>query len=120
MANAADHALYGGISGGATYLIMCQNHKRQPDLGELLLCVGAGVLGGAAPDVLEPADHPHHRRIAHSFTTGGILLKLAADQTGSENNGLTQFQKILLAAGIAGYVSHLVADALTPRCLPVI
>jgi membrane-bound metal-dependent hydrolase YbcI (DUF457 family) len=99
---------------------MCRYYEREPDLGELLLCAGAGLLAAGVPDFIEPAIHPHHRQFAHSFTTGGILLKLATDHCGVDNGGLTQFQKILLAAGIAGYVSHLIADACTPKRLPLI
>lgn len=77
MANAADHALYGGLAGGITYLVMCQYYERDPDLLELLMCAGAAVLSGGLPDIIEPAIHPHHRQFAHSFTTGGILLRLA-------------------------------------------
>lgn len=99
---------------------MCRYYERQPDLGEFLLCAVAGVAGGAAPDAIEPAAHPHHRQFAHSFASGGLLLKFASSQCGIENGHLTQFQKILLAAGIAGYMSHLLADGLTPRSLPLI
>jgi len=120
MASASEHALYGGLAGGITYLFMCQHYDRQPDLLELLVCAGTGVLTGAVPDALEPADHPHHREFAHSFTAGALLLRLANDQCGIENGELGQFQKILLASGIAGYVSHLVADVCTPKRLPVI
>lgn len=120
MANAAGHALYGGLSGAATYLIMRQSYDRQPDFGEFLLCVGMGILGGAAPDVIEPADHPHHRKTAHSFGAAWLLLKLGNHQCGVDNNQLTEFEKMLLASGIAGYMNHLVADGFTPRSLPLI
>jgi inner membrane protein len=120
MANAAEHVLYGGLAGSVTYLLMCRYYERQPDLGEFLLCAAAGVVGGAAPDAIEPSINPHHRQFAHSFATGGLLLRFVNDQCGVENVGLTQFQKILVAAGVAGYISHLVADACTPKCLPLI
>ena len=104
MANSSEHALYGGLAGGITYLLMCQHYDRQPDLLELLVCTGTGVLAGAVPDALEPADHPHHRQFAYSFTAGALLMRLANDQCRIENGGLDQFEKILLASGIAGYV----------------
>lgn len=120
MANAAEHVLYGGLAGGVTYLVMCNYYERQPDLGELLFSAVVGIVGGAAPDAIEPAENPHHRQFAHSFVAGGLLLRLANSQCGIGNGSLEQFQKILLAAGIAGYVSHLIADGLTPRSLPII
>jgi inner membrane protein len=119
LANASQHAVIGGMAGGSTYVAMCSYYKRQARLDELLICIGVGVATAAVPDLLEPALHPHHRQIAHSFTTGGVLAKLATEKCFT-NCEWDQLQKIVLAAAIAGYLSHLVADACTPRCLPII
>jgi inner membrane protein len=120
LANALEHSTYGGVAGGVTYLVMCRYYERQPDLGELLLCAGAGLFAAGIPDFIEPAINPHHRKFAHSFTTGSLLLKFANDQCGVGNGRVQQFKKILLAVSIAGYLSHLLADACTPKCLPLI
>ena len=120
MANAREHSAYGGLAGGVTYLVMCRYYNRQPELGELLLSAGAGLLAAGVPDFIEPAINPHHRQFAHSFTAGSLILRFANDQCVVENGGLTPYQKILMAAGIAGYLSHLLADACTPTCLPLI
>jgi hypothetical protein len=99
---------------------MCRYYNRRVDLGELLLCAGAGLLSGGVPDVLEPALHPHHRQLAHSVTVGGLLAKFGVERCSFKNGEWDQFHKILAAALIAGYISHLVADGCTPRGLPLL
>ena len=42
---------------------------RKPDLGELLLCAGAGIyLAAAVPDAIEPAAHPNRRRFGSTVS----------------------------------------------------
>jgi membrane-bound metal-dependent hydrolase YbcI (DUF457 family) len=120
MANAKEHAVIAVIAGGSTYLGLCSYYKRQPSLGEFLVCAGLAPVAGAAPDLLEPAIHPHHRQLAHSFTVGGALAKFAIEKCGNGNCEWEEFSKIAMACGAAGYLSHLVADACTPRCLPLV
>jgi inner membrane protein len=120
VASAKGHAVIAVIAGGGTYLAMCKYYRRQPSFGEFLVCAGFALVAGAAPDLLEPATHPHHRQLAHSFTAGGLLAKFALDKCSFGNCEWDQFAKIAMASGIAGYLSHLVADACTPRCLPLI
>ena len=99
---------------------MCRYYKRRPDFGELLVCAGLALVAGAAPDLFEPAAHPHHRQLAHSVAAGGVLTKFAFDKCGFLNCEWDEFAKIAMAAGIAGYISHLVADACTPCGLPLL
>lgn len=120
MPNAAQHGLIGAAAGGATYVLMCRYYKRQLDFGEFLVCAGAGLLSAAVPDLLEPALHPHHRQLAHSVTTGGLLAKYASIMCCAENGTWDEFRKILVASAIGGYISHLVADGCTPRGLPLL
>ncbi len=120
MPNAAQHGMIGAAAGAGTYWLMCRYYNRQPDLGELLVCAGAGFLSAAVPDVLEPAAHPHHRQLAHSATVGTALVKYAMTMCCAENVKWTPEQKTLVAALVAGYVSHLVADGCTPRGLPLL
>src|SRR2546421_4330066 len=109
MANAAEHGGVGAAAGGVAYLAMCKYYNRQPTFGEFLLCVGVGLVAAAVPDLVEPALHPHHRQLAHSFTTGGLLLKFATEKCSSACEW-DEFQKILLTAASAGYLSHLALD----------
>ena len=119
MPNAAQHGAIGAAAGAATYLGMSKFYNRPVDLGELLLCAGAATLAAALPDLFEPAFCPNHRQFAHSITAIGLLAKFAYEKCGRKCEW-EAFQKIFWACIVAGYVSHLVADALTPRGLPVV
>lgn len=120
MPNSAQHLAIGAVAGTGTYLLMCRYYNRKVDLAEALVCAGAGMAGAALPDLLEPALHPHHRKIAHSITAGGALTKFSLDRCASANGEWTEFGKIVFASAGAGYISHLVADGCTPRGLPML
>lgn len=120
MANSAEHAVAGGAVGLGMYLALCRYYKRQPKLGEALICTGVAIVTAGVPDLIEPALHPHHRQFAHSVTAGGLVTKLALAKCGIENELWDEFQKILAAAAVAGYVSHLVLDGCTPHGLPLL
>lgn len=106
-----------------------------------------GYLGGAMPDLLEPATSGHHRDFAHSVTGGALLcaspiyalsvrwreqaraLEASADlllvESADRAKLAAQAFWLNLAAGIlvgflAGYLSHLALDASTPRSLPLL
>ena len=112
-------------------------------LGGLL----GGWVGGVLPDVLEPARDPNHRKFAHSVVAGGALTlarvaewqaacRTAADTAthqslthpiGSTERSAAEWDAFFwrLLAGalvglVAGYASHLVLDAGTPRGLPLL
>lgn len=120
MANAAQHATIGALTGGGTYLLMCNRHNRNQELGEFLLCVLVGILSAALPDIIEPAESPQHRQLAHSIGVGGLLTRFALAQCGDRNDRWDDFHKILVAVAVAGYISHLAADGCTPKGLPLI
>jgi len=106
-----------------------------------------GWVGGMAPDVLEPATSGHHRDFAHSVAGGALFLNpslfaLATqwrekgealenaasamdDAVPERENLLFRAFALHFAAGalvgfLAGYVSHLVLDATTPRGIPLL
>lgn len=113
------HFVVSGTVGVGTYLLMCQYYQRPPRLDELLVCTGTSLLSGIVPDTLEPALNPNHRAIGHSVALGAGLAQLAISTCG-ETGEWEEFQKILLAVAIVSYVSHLVADAFTPKGLPLL
>ncbi len=76
-------------------------------------CLGA--LAAALPDFLEPADSSHHRRFFHSVIA---LCGLGWMASRVVRMPPSEFRSDLLAL-LAGYGSHLAADALTPRSLPL-
>ena len=109
----------------------------------------AGNMGARVPDWLEPAIHSHHRSTVHSIGFGAKVLTAAAAATSAWEEscraratyfaerrrepttaGVEWIKSFLgelfwrLAAGFisgasAGFGSHLVLDATTPRGLPV-
>lgn len=108
----------------------------------------AGWLTGTLPDEIEPALSHWHRAGAHSVAAGGLIAcavpslrrfatecrrsaeqsRLLAQTTSLaavRQQNLTSEALSRLAAGFAaglpaGYLSHLGADALTPRGIPLV
>ena len=118
MANAKTHALIAGIAGVGTYALYCRRNRREVRFWG---AVGSGLLsafGGLVPDLIEPAVDPNHRRFFHSVVTGADLacgaVKAQGDQSFSDTLELVT---VLL---VVGYISHLLADALTPKGLPFV
>jgi len=120
-----------------------------PDYRVLEVAAAAigGLLGGIAPDVLEPAGHPNHRAFFHSVTSAGVLsvaagegwvallrdqadecaARAAAALQGSDIRHSEEFKCAMwhCLAGVligffAGYASHLILDAGTSKGLPVL
>jgi membrane-bound metal-dependent hydrolase YbcI (DUF457 family) len=121
VANAAEHGVTGFCAGTITYLSKCHYHERQPRVNEWLICATSAALIAGVPDFLEPSlGNPNHRQFAHSVTVGALLTKFAVTKCANDNTDWNEFQKIWLAAAITGYLSHLAADAFTPRRLPVV
>ncbi|UOG31801.1 metal-dependent hydrolase [Leptospira noguchii] len=81
----------------------------------LLIGGGLGLVGGMIPDILEPADHPHHRQTAHSVAFV-VLLYILIMQTKKKYPSASIFLDSLLV----GYVSHLGLDSTTPMGIPLI
>jgi hypothetical protein len=107
-----------------------------------------GLHGGQMPDLLEPAISPLHRAIAHDALTlfggGSIVVVKGRAQLDTMNARIRELEMVLEgAAGLqrfvvalaivlghllvgyltgfaAGYASHLVLDACTPRSLPML
>src|SRR5258706_4259287 len=85
MPNRKAHLKIGAVTGAfATAVSVGIRYARKPeapfrplhDIAEILGGAGAGALGGALPDVLEPAVHPNHRAFAHSAVAGGATSSL--------------------------------------------
>jgi len=107
-------------------------------------CLGASF-GGVLPDILEPALTPNHRQFAHGIvpaaaaayfgecahTEGCDALCAWAQQSpllsagaGVASESTPRWLRFVIAGffrGVpVGYLSHLVADFGTPRCLPLV
>jgi hypothetical protein len=148
MANRKTHAIAGFASGAVAAGYSARDLGPEYLIPEIISGGIGGMLGGIAPDVLEPAIHSWHSSVAHSGAsglTGAIATKQCAtlqkqcrlesqhhDQLrhASENDwtrfwhAMISFLWLLLSGLIvglpAGYLSHLVLDAASPRGIPLV
>lgn len=126
MSNKRTHDWVGFGLGAVTALVTARMQGREPSIWEIA-GGGLGGLGGSrGPDLLEPADHPHHRQFAHSATIlalggAGVFPRALAVQADLARSAAAESDPVLraltqIAGGIsvglpAGYASHLLADA---------
>lgn len=97
--------------------------ENKKDIASLKPLAGAGVaaLTTNLPDILEPAIHPHHRQVFHSF-----LAAIAVGYTWKElyewqpEEDAQKALRFLLMTGCAAYLIHLALDSLTHRSLPLV
>lgn len=84
--------------------------------GSLGLLVGA--VGGILPDILEPAQNPHHRKSFHSIAAAVVLAKILYKV--DKAPGRHPDNRDGIHCGGLGYLSHLALDMLTPMSLRLI
>jgi membrane-bound metal-dependent hydrolase YbcI (DUF457 family) len=149
MADRKRHVVLGaavGLSGYALYLWV---RGEKISLPELIGASLSGVAGALLPDVLEPATNPNHRSFFHSVSfasAAGLSVwswawRIRDEQVRfaeecewranavcdeHEKNGWRwkalwhRFLAGLIPGLILGYASHLAADAVTPKSLPLL
>src|SRR5262245_30447549 len=112
-----------GAATGAAVNTVCQWSRRSEqsdarfDFGEMVVCSMAAGAGACLPDMLEPADSPFHRQLCHSIVAAALVAYLiSVDHTLRLGWG---GRMLLWMVGL-GYLSHIAADATTPRCIPVV
>jgi membrane-bound metal-dependent hydrolase YbcI (DUF457 family) len=123
MPNFKTHAVAGTVVGISVSLYEYYEIKKvdpnaQFDLSKLAFNSLAAIAGAIIPDKLEPAYHPNHRSVFHSFTAGGGAMftpKMITDFLDTY-----PCVKYPAYAFILGYLSHLVLDASTPKSLPIL
>ncbi|HXN25208.1 MAG TPA: metal-dependent hydrolase [Candidatus Dormibacteraeota bacterium] len=116
MANAKQHALIGAGIGAVGWLLYCKLVDCPVEVGEVLLAVGVGMVGGLLPDLLDPAIHPNHRRFFHSYAATALLAH--ANRHVSQNAQMPAETRAAIHLISLGFFSHLAADAHTPKGLP--
>ena len=146
--NGKEHLLGGFIGGPVAGIAWSLRANRQPTLVEACGWFASGALGAKAPDLLEPAICPTHRRFCHSGCV--LAFNLAAlqnqglqdlvqglcdraaeyhrwaeiDQTNAVRYELSAYLFEFLAGVVpgflGGYVSHLFLDLSTPSRLPLL
>lgn len=145
--NGPAHKFIGGTVGVLAVYGIASQENRKPTLAETLGGVAGGIGGGKAPDLLEPATSPRHRKACHSglALVGNVMVlnsqemkdginwfhAMAAEQRiKAQGDGNWDFLHLLLAwaleffAGVmpafpTGYASHLLADWTTPARIPL-
>ncbi len=96
-----------------------------------------GAVGAAMPDVIDLPTGPNHRAIGHSISVNGVVALPAIELAGSlfdlcmsrakdakgRGDELTEVLWQMAAGAVwgmlAGQLSHLVLDSMTPRSLPI-
>jgi membrane-bound metal-dependent hydrolase YbcI (DUF457 family) len=110
------------MAAGATVNAVCQwsecraNPNAEFSFGSLALCSLAGGAAASLPDLLEPAFSPNHRGFFHSLTAAALV---AYGISGRHTQRLGVLGKMVLWVLGLGYLSHLAADATTPKSLPI-
>lgn len=115
MANAKQHAVIGAGVGAVCWLLYCKLVDRPIQVGEVVLAAGVGMIGGLLPDLLEPAIHPNHRRFFHSYAATALLARESSCFPNTQIPAETRAAIHLISLG---FLSHLAADAHTPKGLP--
>lgn len=147
MPNADFHCRIAVLSGSAVALTLAPQDPRAALL-ELLGGAVGGLLGGSAPDVLDPPTRPRHRSVGHGvFSSGAALVwcvrrlprvQAALRQPRSSSRApageppagprgaggpfdpVGHFLAGAAAGFVAGYASHLLLDGMTPAGLPAV
>ena len=149
MANRRAHTIAGSAFGGTTAFLLARDQDPGHRLLEALGGALGGAWGGRLPDLIEPALHPGHRSVAHALVPAGVAgaagvprfrvgqqhLRQRADRCRAWRDAATSTLDQLLwwlaemacriiagamAGAAAGYASHLLLDAASPRGLPLL
>lgn len=146
MARSSVHKKWGVAAGLGAVALNVPKGDTACAIAEFVGAALGGRVGGVAPDVVEPALTPNHRAFAHSLVAAGLLAAVArenhvgwcyeraAECRGRASLALTEaergrarseevlwhFVAGLIIGFLAGYASHLVLDADTPRGLPLL
>lgn len=147
MPNRGTHTLIGAIGGALASYIAEPQLRGSDRFWNVVGGALGGAIGGRLPDMLEPATNPNHRQFAHGVLPAiGVTVatknmrRKARDKARSwanqahtpsasralrvgESGPPRELRFVALGAlrGLeTGYASHLAADALTPKGLPLV
>ena len=116
-------AAHAAISGGSAFAIVAIFKHRYPEarLPHPALAAVMAALASGLPDLLEPANSPHHRQFYHSVAFASVMtsgMKRLYDSMPT-TPGEVLVRDVLLCVGF-GYMAHLCADATTAMGLPLV
>lgn len=140
MPDRTTHHVLGVVAGTAAAAFHARTELSDHHLLEVLGGAIGGLVGGQLPDWIEPATSPRHREAAHSVVLLCVLVatRLASAQSTCREHARAADASALQGPGArfqagvwralagflvgvqAGYVSHLVADGVTPAGLPLL
>jgi hypothetical protein len=149
MASRNAHLWVGTVSGLGLAAYQARNEQPAAFATETIGGALGGRVASLAPDWIEPAIHSWHRSTAHSYLTAGAIATTAHRRLSdwqrhcrakasthekarqAATTTLEQAWHALMAfiwrflsgfvAGLpAGYLSHLLLDAVTPRGIPLV
>lgn len=118
MSNRDEHILLGALLGLGTYVAAKRSQGEEVDLGNAMGCSIAGAVVAALPDIIEPATGPNHRSSAHSLAVAHLVASAAKGTWDSP--AASSEQKAVAASIAAAYLSHLLADSVTPASIPIL
>jgi len=118
MPNRSFHCIFATLTVSGALLIK-ESNEGQKTIKPLIGGAFAGMLG-SLPDKLEPSlGNPNHRQFFHSLTLAGVIGYYGWETWNWQTqNEWEEVLKVLILAGCGAYLSHLIADAFTPRSLP--
>lgn len=118
MPTSIKHIGIGFVAGALAYAVYKYSRKEEITLEGI---TKSGMVGGTfslTPDFLEPPTNPNHRAFAHSVVA--MMAGSYGGYKGLQNGNLDEETKELLIAALAGYGSHILADGMTPKSIPML
>lgn len=120
MPNGATHTFTAALAIGGAALVTADKDQANA-ISKVAISGTAGALASKLPDLLEPALNPHHRQFFHSIVFAAGLGLAAYKLYKWEPQGKKEeWMRVLLLAGLSGYLLHLLMDGCTPRSLPML
>lgn len=117
---ASAHTAISGISAFAMVALIKEQHPTAR-LPHPVFAAVAAALASGLPDVLEPANSPHHRQFFHNAAFAVLVtsgMKKLYDWVPA-TPGEALMRDVLLGVGF-GYMAHPCADATTAMGLPLV
>lgn len=149
MPNFMEHERIAGLSGAGAAAYEARQQELPVMLAEIFGGYMGGKIGGRVPDLIDPPTSPNHRSIGHGVIPNGTLFvktfefatdlrrnirqwaaeaKARSERSEDPVEAIIQFGLYMLlhfVAGMiagmpAGHISHLLADSMTKKGLPLI
>lgn len=118
MPNRNTHLTISALSGLGISLLVAYIKNEKISFGEVAASTFGGILGGLIPDKIDLPVHPNHRSIGHGAIPVGFGIYKTIEVT--KGDGLPSWLRYALYGFIAGYATHLLTDATTPKSIPIL